>query len=129
MTNIERERLMNIIIEEYFSTPESERSLTQLHKKYGIKRQTIAKHLKQRGFEVINYQNRLRCNEHIFDCIDTEEKAYWLGFLYADGNISSNGHRLEIALSIKDLEHLSKFKNFLNLETEIRTEPNHGRGG
>lgn len=25
-----------------------------------------------------------------FEKIDTQEKAYWLGFLYADGNISSN---------------------------------------
>ena len=76
MTKIERERLMNVIIKEYFATPETERSLTQLHKKYGVKRQTIAKYLKQDGFEVVNRQNRLRCNEHVFDVIDTEEKAY-----------------------------------------------------
>lgn len=129
MTKIERERLMNVIIKEYFATPEIERSLTQLHKKYGVKRQTIAKYLKQKGFEIVNYQNRLRCDEHIFDVIDTEEKAYWLGFIFADGNISSNGHRLEIALSIKDLEHLKKFKNFLNLETKIRIGQNYGKGG
>ena len=24
-------------------------------------------------------------NKHFFDVIDTEEKAYWLGFFYADG--------------------------------------------
>jgi len=27
-------------------------------------------------------------NENIFETIDTKEKAYWLGFIYADGNIS-----------------------------------------
>ena len=128
MTKIERERLMNVIIKEYFATPETERSLTQLHKKYGVKRQTIAKYLKQDGFEVVNQQNRLRCNEHVFDVIDTEEKAYWLGFLYADGNISSNGHRLEVILAIKDVDHLEKFRKFLNLETKVRIAKNSGKG-
>lgn len=29
-------------------------------------------------------------NEHYFDNIDCDEKAYWLGFLFADGAISNN---------------------------------------
>lgn len=35
--------LKNIIINEYLNTPEKQKSLTQLQKKYGVKRQTIAK--------------------------------------------------------------------------------------
>jgi hypothetical protein len=42
--------------------------------------------------------------------MDSEEQFYWLGFLYADGNISHTGNRLEVRLSIKDIEHLEKFK-------------------
>lgn len=30
------------------------------------------------------------CNDNFFDVINTEEKAYWLGVLYADGNITNN---------------------------------------
>ena len=127
----ERERkqhIINIAIEEYLNTPEEERSLTKLGEKYGIKRQTLSKHLKDRGYEVINYQNRLRCDETVFDKINNEEAAYWLGFLYADGNISSTGNRLEVRLSIKDLSHLEKFRSFLKLSTEIRTGISNGNG-
>lgn len=119
--NIEKKSLINLAIEEYLNTPEELRSLTKLGDKYGIKRQTISKHLKNLGYEVINYQNRSRLNEFVFDSMDCEEKFYWLGFLYADGNVSRTGNRLEVRLSLKDLSHLEKFRKFLNLSTEIRT--------
>lgn len=34
--------------------------------------------------------SKAQFNEYVFDNIDTEEKAYWLGFIYADGCISDN---------------------------------------
>lgn len=120
-------KMMEIIIQEYLDTPEKERSLTKLGRKYGVKRQTIAKYLKERNIDVINYQNRCRIDETVFDVIDTEEKAYWLGFLYADGNISSEGHRFEINLSTKDLNHMLKLKSFLKGDDlQIRIDTNKG---
>lgn len=119
-----KQTIINIAIQEYLNIPESDRSLTQIGRKYGIKRQTLSKYLKLRGYEVINYQNIHRLNETIFDTIDTEEKAYWLGFLYADGNISSEGFRLEINLSITDLNHMKKLATFLNLTNDIRLSAN-----
>lgn len=71
-----KQTIINIAIQEYLNIPESDRSLTQIGRKYGIKRQTLSKYLKLRGYEVINYQNIHRLNETIFDTIDTEEKAY-----------------------------------------------------
>lgn len=115
--------LINKIIEEYLQTPEEERSLTKLSSKYGVKRQTIAKYLKDRGYKVINYQNKCKIDPTVFDIIDTEEKAYWLGFLYADGSIGSSEHKLEINLSAHDLAHMNKFKKFIksNAKTRIDT--------
>lgn len=61
-------------------------------------------------------------NEHFFDCIDTEEKAYWLGFIYADGYITKGHLRngLGIAISIKDIDHLKKFKEAIKATNPIR---------
>ena len=49
-------------------------------------------------------------NENFFNKIDTEEKAYWLGFLYADGCVHDkpNGQKL-ITLVVKDEEVIKKF--------------------
>lgn len=53
------------------------------------------------------------CNYHYFDVIDSEEKAYWLGFLTADGWISKNNKTgsgvTGIELQYNDIEHLKKF--------------------
>lgn len=122
MKREQKQQIINIAIQEYIDTPEKQRSLTKLGEKYGVKRQTLSKYLKERGIEIINYQNRCRIKEDVFNIINTEEKAYWLGFIFADGNISSTGNRFEINLSIKDIDHMIKLKNFLKYEEDIRVE-------
>lgn len=53
-----------------------EYSITTLSKKYKLASSTISHTLKSLGVSVINKQNLLRFDEHIFDNINTEEKAY-----------------------------------------------------
>jgi hypothetical protein len=48
-------------------------------------------------------------NERFFQEIDSEEKAYWLGFISADGCVDRRGLQLIIALGRKDKSHLIKF--------------------
>ena len=120
-TSGEIDKICKQALKEYLNTPEEERSLTKLGSKYNIKRQTLSERFKKWGYEIINQQNRCRLNDKAFDNIQSEEQFYWLGFMYADGNISREGNRIEIRLSIKDKDHLEKFRNFLNLSTEIRT--------
>jgi len=50
-----------------------------------------------------------RFNHNYFRKIDTDEKAYWLGFLFGDGNVSSRLQDVSIAQSGKDRSHLVKF--------------------
>ena len=58
-----------------------------------------------------------------FEIIDTEEKAYWLGFLYADGSVSSTDNRIELGLAEKDLNHIEKFKEFIGVPNKISYRP------
>lgn len=55
-------------------------------------------------------------NVNFFDKIDGEEKAYWLGFLYADGYVCQCERNSEVGieLSARDVEHLRKFNKSLN---------------
>lgn len=64
---------------------------------------------------------------NFFNKIDSEEKAYWLGFIYADGCVvgASNkyAYRFCVDLAIKDFNHLQKLANIFNtkLTTKIRS--------
>ena len=53
------------------------------------------------------------CNYRFFETIDTEEKAYWLGFIASDGWISinknTNSGTVGIELQVSDIDHLKKF--------------------
>lgn len=65
---------------------------------------------------------KYKYNENFFETIDTEEKAYWLGFIYADGNVyfpksdsgNSKGGRVEITLKKEDSYHLYNFVSAIN---------------
>ena len=60
----------------------------------------------------------------IFETIDTEEKAYWLGFLYADGSVGSTDNRIELGLAEKDLKQIEKFRDFIGIPNKISYRPN-----
>lgn len=53
------------------------------------------------------------CNYDFFKNVDSEEKAYWLGFIASDGwitvNEKSNSGTIGIELQYKDVNHLKKF--------------------
>jgi intein/homing endonuclease len=59
------------------------------------------------------------CNKEVFKTIETEEEAYWLGFILADGcNIDNQMIRVDI----KDANHLEKLSDLIyNGEKPIHT--------
>jgi len=64
-------------------------------------------------------------NSGILDSIDTEQKAYWLGFILADGCIAkSAGTRrvMRVCLQIRDFPHLKTLARFFGYEGKFFDE-------
>lgn len=63
-------------------------------------------------------------NENYFENIDNDEKAYWLGFIAADGTIyhdcKNNSYRLKISLQESDNDFLSKFLKSISANFGIK---------
>jgi intein-encoded DNA endonuclease-like protein len=91
--------------------------LKNIHKvaeHFNISITPIKKILKMNGINVTN--RRYDANHNYFDVIDTEDKAYWLGFIFADGYIRErkSGNSLDMKLSLNDKEHLELFKKSID---------------
>ena len=63
------------------------------------------------------YENTIK--DDFFDVIDTEEKAYLLGFFIADGTIDSFTNRMGISIQSSDKEVLDLIKFELNISNNI----------
>lgn len=57
-------------------------------------------------------------NDNYFSKIDTPDKAYWLGFIFADGYIRK--YHLSIGLASKDKEHLFRFLTDMGSDSKIK---------
>lgn len=79
------------------------------------------------------------CTRDFFNVIDTEEKAYWLGFIFADGYISYSEKNMKkgqlattyctgIKLKWSDREHLKKFNKAISGNYKVFKEINHPDG-
>lgn len=60
-------------------------------------------------------------DDNYFEVIDTAEKAYWLGFIYADGWLLSNEDKIGITLCKEDECHLEAFKKAVKSKSPIKT--------
>lgn len=84
----------------------------------GVSQPACAYKLKSRKIALRPTPRKYTLNETFFDVIDTEEKAYWLGFISADGCIK-NTNSLEITLATKDVNHLEKLRQSLQSNAPI----------
>lgn len=82
-----------------------------------------SKNIKRRSNSINS--KKYKCNDNFFNIIDTEEKAYWLGFMYADGYIISDRDAIGLSLSAEDINHLEKFLASLNANNKISRYTNN----
>lgn len=71
-----------------------------------------------------NDRRQYKVDDTFFDVINTEHKAYWLGFMIADGFLMDSGHAKNtfgMALKSCDGYILEEFKKDLNTTYPIRT--------
>ena len=104
--------------EELLSLLENKYSLYEICNKLKVSRTTVCRRMKLLGVSTFDY----KLDTHVFDVIDTEEKAYWLGFLFADGYISSKSTQIGLCLSSVDRNHLEKFIKIFKYRKEHITD-------
>ena len=97
------------------------KTITQISKELHISNSRFSKYLQDNNIQTNTY-HKVSVNDNIFEVINTEEKAYWLGFMYADGYVSSNRNTIGICLQPSDITHLEKFKIFLQWQGNVRLE-------
>ena len=98
---------------------ELNKTITEIASQFKVSRRTVHVILKNENI----HRHLLKFDHNFFESIDTQGKAYWLGFIFADGCICDKrtvgSKSLIINLATKDDSHLNKFqqqiKSKLNL--------------
>lgn len=106
----------------------TEDTIQEIQKLYneGMSSREVSKELNISKTSVLKFINNSResssyrkynLDKNAFESITTEKQAYWLGFLYADGSVSSTEH--SITLSLTDKESVEQFREFLKTDKPI----------
>lgn len=114
--------IQNQIIQDY----QSGKSMRQIEKDYNITRATTSKFLEKQGIKTTkgNHHRIYHHNEDYFENIDNEHKAYWLGFIFADGHITNHDKRygqdqFGISQNEEDIDMLYRFKEDIQATNPI----------
>lgn len=78
----------------------------------------------------IQYPNTKYCRQIVkhnpFQDITNPNVQYWLGWLATDGYISHSENRVRLSLSIKDIDVIEKFRDFVSPDLTIHHSIHHG---
>lgn len=97
---------VNYIRDEYINQNSSLQSLSE---EFKVSPEALRNMMRRNKIELKGCKQGYPRNEHYFTNIDTPDKAYWLGMLYADGCVIEKHY--EVSISLIDKEHVEKFKN------------------
>lgn len=97
-------------------------SITFLAKKYNLSQSTISDILKKEKIEIkppSSYYTKWHIDEKYFDVIDTPDKAYIIGLLYADGYNNMSSHRVSLSLQETDKSILEKIRECIDYDCPL----------
>lgn len=101
----------------------SEHTDAQLASMFGCSEVTIRSHRHSANIFRTRGRRRYSLNERFFENIDTEHKAYALGFIAADGAIPDNGRSVRIELHAKDEHILRDIRDAMGSNASIKHRP------
>lgn len=110
-------------------------SCQEIAERIGVTRKTVANRLQASGVDRIGRRRRrvYRINDAAFSVI-TDEAAYWVGFLMADGCVvAPYGHtglthaQISLQLHRDDEEHIAKWRQFLQTDYSVSYSERVGR--
>lgn len=104
--------------------------LYKLQKIFKSSNPVLKRVLEERGVEIRSFRDSKRLyplNEDYFEKIDSKDKAYWLGWMYADGFITegANGQFI-FGITLAEIEPLILFKRYLETDKPIGESINSG---
>ncbi len=82
-----------------------------------IQRILYSANIKLRAYHQLNRKHFV--DENYFNEIDCEEKAYFLGFLFADGNVNKHSNQVVLKLNSRDKEILIRLNKLISNECLI----------
>lgn len=94
-------------------------SSKELAIEFNMGEQNVRQLLRNRGIKRRSRGNQYYANFNYFSDINTEEQAYLLGFIYADGCLTKKG-TLAITVAKQDVDILLKFKFAMKAKHPIR---------
>ena len=89
---------------------------------FGVSDKTIIRNIKSLNRECIKADLSHKFDKYYFYNIDTPDKAYWLGFITADGYVNVRRSTLQIHLGWCDRHHLEKFIKSIQGDFEVKKE-------
>lgn len=112
---INEKEIIRLYSEENFSA-------SKIGKLFNVDVATITNRLRNNNIEIKRIFRKYLIRNDYFESINSQDKAYWLGFLIADGYNSGNLIRIDI----QDKGHLEKLRDriYINCDMPIRKRKN-----
>jgi transposase-like protein len=106
---------------EILSAYNSGKTMAEVSREFGVDSATCWYIHKKSGSQSHGHPRVNFFKEDYFESIDSEEKAYWLGFITADGHVEKTkaNVRMRLGLATKDVDHLERFAKCLDANVPI----------